>query len=108
MSSLHPAITSISFLLEYTQQAFPSQGTTSFLATVIFPRDYPEKTTAALKALGRCLMQPPGEGGGAVLEGIHAEVCVHNYVPHCISLLIWTHASAQRNLLSIFLGPYRS
>lgn len=51
---------------------FPSQGTTSFLATVIFPRDHPEKVAAVLASLAEAMGKVTGTG--AVLEGIHAEV----------------------------------
>jgi N-acetylglucosamine-6-phosphate deacetylase len=58
--------------IEYTQLAFPKLGTTSFLASVIFPRDHPEKISAVLARLAQCVGSTGG--GGAVLEGVHAEV----------------------------------
>ena len=56
---------------EHSQRLFPRYGTTSFLATVVLPQGHP-RTQATLSVLNdRC-----GKTGyGAVLEGIHAEVC---------------------------------
>ena len=51
---------------------FPSQGTTAFLATVIFPRDQPDKITSVLASLAKCVGEVTGSG--AVVEGVHAEV----------------------------------
>lgn len=60
------------YATEHTQKIFPSKGTTSFLASVVFPKRYPEKTGAVLS----CLAGQVGviSDGRAVLEGIHAEV----------------------------------
>jgi len=60
------------FLTEHTQEVFPRQGTTSFLATVVFPLKYPEKTAAVLSCLGARVGLV--SEGRAILEGIHAEV----------------------------------
>lgn len=54
----------------FSQGIFPRQGTTSFLASVVFPRDTPDKTAAILSGLGARVGLT---GFGAVLEGIHAE-----------------------------------
>ena len=51
---------------------FPRQGTTSFLATVVFPKDDPEKVAAVLASLSEVAGRVTGTG--AVLEGVHAEV----------------------------------
>ena len=58
-------------LLGFSQGIFPRQGTTSFLASVVFPRDTPDKTATILSGLGARVGLT---GFGAVLEGIHAEV----------------------------------
>lgn len=58
-------------LSEHTQGVFPKQGTTSFLATVIFPKEYPEKTLAILSRLNEAVGK---QGNGSIMEGIHAEV----------------------------------
>lgn len=59
---------------EHSQRLYPRYGTTSFLATVVLPRDHPG-TPATLAALNnRC----GKTGHGAVLEGIHAEVMACN------------------------------
>jgi N-acetylglucosamine-6-phosphate deacetylase len=58
-------------LPEHTQGAFPKQGTTSFLATVVFPKEYPEKISAVLSRLNEAVGK---QGNGAIMEGIHAEV----------------------------------
>ena len=50
---------------------FPKQGTTSFLATVVLPKEYPEKTSAILSRLNEAVGI---QGNGAIMEGIHAEV----------------------------------
>ena len=59
------------FFPEYSQQVFPKQGTTSFLATVVFPKEHPEKTAAILSSLNQAVGKL---GRGAVIEGVHAEV----------------------------------
>ena len=55
---------------EHSQKLFPHYGTTSFLATVVLPRDHPN-THATLGVLNE---RSGKTGHGAVLEGIHAEV----------------------------------
>ena len=56
---------------EHSQRLYPKQGTTSFLATVVLPKGY-EQTAATLSALNECCGKT---GQGAVMEGIHSEVC---------------------------------
>lgn len=72
-SSFKLILLSHTFSSEHTQQIFPKQGTTSFLATVIFPKEYSEKTAAILSRLNEAVGR---QGNGAVVEGIHAEVHV--------------------------------
>ena len=55
---------------ENSQAVFPRYGTTSFLATVVLPRDH-TRTQNTLAALNDSCGKT---GHGAVLEGIHSEV----------------------------------
>ena len=68
--------------IEHSQRLFPRYGTTSFLATVVLPRGH-ARTHATLDTLNASCGKT---GRGAVLEGIHAEVCEHG------SLFVVTHA----------------
>ena len=64
------------FILDYTLQLLPNRGTTSCLATLVFPKDFKTSQFEFLsKSVGK--ITP----GSAVLEGIHAEVSliVHSY-----------------------------
>ena len=65
------SLCSVCSLTDHTQKVFPKQGTTSFLATVVFPKDHPEKTAAVLSRLNQAVGK---QGNGAIIEGIHAEV----------------------------------
>lgn len=73
---------------EHTQGVFPKQGTTSFLATVVFPKEHPEKTSVILSRLNEVVGK---QGNGAIMEGIHAEVrgpahiIKSDYVSHIIT-----------------------
>ena len=49
---------------------FPKRGTTSFLASVVFPQTG-GRTGEVLSRLGECVGRT---GEGAVVEGVHAEV----------------------------------
>ena len=70
---LHPGetLTLLSIIPWISHRALSARyGTTSFLATVVLPRDHPN-THATLGVLNE---RSGKTGHGAVLEGIHAEV----------------------------------
>ena len=60
----------VKIFLGYTQALLPQTGTTSFLATVVFPQ-----SSTISKEIMQQLRECAGKTDrGAVLEGVHAEV----------------------------------